>query len=221
MRKQFVILVILGLILFIAAWTQTDEKNVKETVSVLNIEVPVRVFYKGNPVDNLTKNDFSLIVNGRERDITGFNIVRKQIEVQELEKEKEYPPRYFVLAVNVTNFAPEIKDGVKEVIDRIMRKNDAMLLFINNKTLVIRNFISKTDAKEKIFNMINTESIVARKRMLLHFKQLEGEINLTKFRLSLKQSAGKRNPFDLKDDVYSISDFLRKYLVLWKDYKNR
>ena len=87
MRKQFVILVILGLILFIAAWTQTDEKNIKETVSVLNIEVPVRVFYKGNPVDNLTKNDFSLIVNGRERDIIGFNIVRKQIEVQKLELE--------------------------------------------------------------------------------------------------------------------------------------
>ncbi|MCK5221893.1 MAG: hypothetical protein KAR14_09965, partial [Candidatus Aminicenantes bacterium] len=223
MRKQFVILVILGLILFIAAWTQTDEKNIKETVSVLNIEVPVRVFYKGNPVDNLTKNDFSLIVNGRERDIIGFNIVRKQIEVQklELEKEKEYPPRYFVLAVNITNFAPEIKDGVKEVIDRIMRKNDAMLLFINNKTLLIRNFLSKTDAKEKIFNIISTESILARKRMLLYFKQLENEINLTKFRLTLKQSVGQRNPVDQKTQIYMISDFLRNYLVVWKDYKNK
>ena len=70
MRKQFVILVIIGLILFIAAWTQTDEKNIKETVSVLNIEVPVRVFYKGNPVDNLTKNDYGIYLDSANTDTT-------------------------------------------------------------------------------------------------------------------------------------------------------
>lgn len=55
--------------------------------------MPVRVFLKNKLVDNLTKNDFSLIVNGKEREIIHFDTIRKQIETQEmvLEKDKEFP----------------------------------------------------------------------------------------------------------------------------------
>lgn len=223
MRKKIIILVILGLILFFTTWTQNGEKKIKETVSVLNIEIPVRVFYKGNPVDNLTKNDFSLIANGRERDIIGFNIVRKQIQVQELglESEKEYPPRYFVLAANVTNFSPEIKKGVEQVIDRIIRDRDAMLVFINNKTLLLKNFRNKSEIKEKIFDMITRESILAKKKMLLYFKQLESNIDLVRFLINLRQISRGKSAVDTKQDIYFISDFLRKYLTIWRDYKNK
>ncbi len=223
MKNRLIILAIFGLMLFSTEWTQTGEKKVKETVSVLNIEVPVRVFYKNELVDGLTKNDFSLIVNGKERNIVYFNVVKKQIESDKIvsDKGKELPPRYFVLAVNITNFDTDVKKGVVQIVDRIMKKNDAMLIFINDKSLTIRNFNDKTAAKKKIFDLITDESIIARKKMLLYFKQLENEINLTKFRLSLKQTAGSRNPIDLKQDIYAISDFLRKYLIIWKDYKNK
>ncbi|MCK4889371.1 MAG: hypothetical protein KAS97_05520, partial [Candidatus Aminicenantes bacterium] len=171
MKKQFIILIVLGLILFTSAGTQTEEKKIKEEVSVLNIEVPVRVFYKKKPVDGLTKNDFSLIVNGKERNIVHFNIIRKQIETQEmvLQKDKEFPPRYFVLAVNITNFDSDVKDGIVQIVDRMVRKNDAMLIFINTKSLIIKNFQDKTAAKEKIFEMISEGSVEARKKMLLYF----------------------------------------------------
>ncbi len=224
MKKQIVILIVLGLILSISAGTQTEEKKIKEEVSVLNIEVPVRVFYKNKLVDGLTKDDFSLIVNGKERNIVHFNVIKKQIETQEmvLEKDKEFPPRYFVLALNVTNFDVDVKKGIVQIVDRMMKKNDAMLIFINKKSLIIKNFQDKSAAKEKIFDLITEESIKARKRMLLYFKQLESEIDLTKFRLSLKQSSGgSRMTVNLKQDIYAINDFLKKYLIIWKDYKNR
>ncbi|MEN8222813.1 MAG: hypothetical protein ABFR36_06095 [Acidobacteriota bacterium] len=225
MKKQIIILITLVLMLSFSIGTQAQEKKIKEEVSVLNIEVPVRVFYKDKLVDNLTKNDFSLIVNGKERKIIHFDTVRKQIETQEmlLEKEKEFPPRYFVIAVNITNFDVDVKKGIVQIVDRMMRKNDAMLIFINKKSLTIKNFQDKTAAKEKIFDLITEESIEARKRMLLYFKQLEGEIDFTKFKMTLRQTAGgsSKTSVNLKTDIYNISDFLRKYLIIWKDYKNK
>ncbi len=223
MKKQFVILIVLGLILFTSAGTQTEEKKIKEEVSVLNIEIPVRVFYKNKPVNGLTKNDFSLIVNGKERDIVHFNIIKKQIETQEmvLEKEKEFPPRYFVLAVNITKFDVVVKNGIEQIIDRMLRKNDAMLIFINDKSLTIKNLQDKFAAKKKIFNLIVKESILARNKMLLYFKQLENEINLAKFKIMLRQTVGRKVQTNLKQDVYAVSTFLRKYLIIWKDYKNK
>ncbi len=223
MKKQFIILIVLSLILFTSAGTQTEEKKIKEEVSVLNIEVPVRVFYKNKPVDSLTKNDFSLIVNGKERNIVHFNVIKKQIETQEmvLQKDKEFPPRYFVLAVNITNFDSDVKDGIVQIVDRMVRKNDAMLIFINKRSLIIKNFLDKTAAKEKIFEMISEGSVEARKKMLLYFKQLEAEINFTKFKLTMRQTTGAKVAVDLKRDIYAISDFLRKYLIIWKDYKNK
>ncbi len=226
MKKQIVFFLTLVLIIFISTVTLAQEKKIKEEVSVLNIEVPVRVFLKNKLVDNLTKNDFSLIVNGKEREIIHFDTIRKQIETQEmvLEKDKEFPPRYFVLAVNITNFDTKVKKGVEQIIERMVRKNDAMLIFINKKSLTISNFQDKNTAKEKIFDLISQESVEAKKKMLLYFKQLEGEINWTKFQMDLRQLAGghgKAGGVDLKTDIYSVSDFLTKYLTIWKDYKNK
>ncbi len=223
MIKKIIILLTLGLIIFMSAGIQAQEKKIKEEVSVLNIEVPVRVFFKDKIVDNLKKNDFSLIVNGKEREIIHFDTVRKQIETQEmaLEKEKEFPPRYFVLAVNITSFDSNVKEGIINVVDRMLRKNDSMLIFINDKSLTIKNFQDKKAAKEKIFDLITEESIKARTRMQLYFKQVEGEVDLARFAITLRQTSMGRNPIQMNRDIHGVNEFLKKYLILWKDYKRR
>ncbi len=222
--KQKIIIIVLSIFVFSFLYSQKNEKTVKETVSVVNIEIPVRVFYKKELVDNLKKEDFTLIVNGRKRNIIGFNVKRKKIEVQDIELkdgEPEYPPRYFILAMNLINFSPEIKKGVDFVLNKILRKNDAILVFINNKSQLFKNLENIKQIREKIFQMIDQESINARKRMTLYFTQLEKEIDLTRFRLTLKTSTGGKNPIDVNNEVRFVSSFLRKYILLWKDYKNK
>lgn len=222
--KQKIIIIVLSIFVFSFLYSQKNEKTVKETVSVVNIEIPVRVFYKKELVDNLKKEDFTLIVNGRKRNIIGFNVKRKKIEVQDIklkDGEPEYPPRYFILAMNLTNFSPEIKKGVDYVLNKILRKNDALLVFINAKSQLFRKLDDIPSIKEKIYQLIDRESIIARKRMTLYFTQLEKEIDLTRFRLSLKQMTTGKIPKDIRDDTRYISSFLRKYTLLWLDYKNK
>ena len=79
MKKAGVILLMLSLAFFI--WGQQEEEPLRETVEVVNVEVPVRVYYKGQPVPNLTRSDFKLYENRKLQDIKGFICKRKKIKV--------------------------------------------------------------------------------------------------------------------------------------------
>ncbi len=216
---------ILSIILFVSIGIfYGQKKKVKETVSILNIEVPVRVFKKGVLIKDLKKEEFRLFVNGKKREITGFRIERKVIESQSIgmESKRSAPPlRYFILAMNITNFSDKIKKGVDHILDKILRPNDVLLVFINNKTELFKNISDKESIREKLYRFIEQESIIARRRMTLYFSQLEGAVDVTKFELSLKGTVGSRNPMSMKNDTRYVSDFLRKYTTLWKDYKGR
>ena len=43
---------------FCAIFLYPQEKEIREDMVVINVEVPVRVMHKGQPVDNLIKSDF-------------------------------------------------------------------------------------------------------------------------------------------------------------------
>ncbi len=55
-----------------------EEIKTTEKVSVVNIEVPVRVFYKGRAVDDLKKSDFKLYEGKERQEIHGFYKVKKK-----------------------------------------------------------------------------------------------------------------------------------------------
>lgn len=218
MKTRILFFLIVLLIFSISIFSQ--EKEIKEGVTVTNIEIPVRVFLKGKIVDNMKKGDFTLFINGTKRDISGFTITRKRLEEQNIElteKKDEYPPRYFILALSVTNFSPEIKKGVNYVLDRVMRENDALLVFINNTTRVFRNLKGKEKIREQLEKYIHDESIKAHANMVLYFKKIERESNFTKFKLLLRQGGRATG----EKQIYFINDFLKNYITIWKDYKRR
>ena len=64
MKKIFVYFAILVLTIM-PLFSQQEDLKLREEVSVVNMEVPVRVFYKGKSVDDLNKNDFKLYEDGK------------------------------------------------------------------------------------------------------------------------------------------------------------
>jgi len=70
---------------FFIAWVSSaillsqDEETVKETLAVINVEVPVRVFMDGKPVLDLKKEDFTVYEDGKPQAINGFQLVSKRI----------------------------------------------------------------------------------------------------------------------------------------------
>lgn len=92
-----------------------DDEVLEESVRVVNVEVPVRVYYRGKPVDNLTRKDFRLTVGGKKRTIHGFYMKRKKINIQKLELDarrvSEQKSRFFVLVFRFTHYTPDVQSG--------------------------------------------------------------------------------------------------------------
>ncbi|MCK5223095.1 MAG: hypothetical protein KAR14_16025, partial [Candidatus Aminicenantes bacterium] len=172
----------------------------------------------------MKKGDFTLFINGKQRDIAGFTTTRKRLEEQEIElmeKKDVYPPRYFIMAMSITNYSPEIKKGVDYILDKVLRDNDVLLAFINNTSKFFRNVKDRESIRSELNKYIEKESIKAHANMVLYFKKIEQESNFTKFKLMLRQGRSGGVGGGGEKQIYFINDFLKNYITIWKDYKRR
>ncbi len=115
------------------------EKDIREDMVVINVEVPVRVMFKGEPVDNLKRTDFKLFENGKQIPINGFNIIRKRISGQKIEFDSErkqyYEPRLFALVFSLVQYNRDLEKGLTHMFDKVLKESDKLLVLINNKLL--------------------------------------------------------------------------------------
>jgi len=178
--------------------------EVEEEVKVVNVEVPVRVFYKGKPVDNLTIADFKLYENKKKQTISSLNIVRRKIEVENKN------PRYFVFLFHAYHLNDQFREGVRNIFDNILMKEDALMVLVNDESLMIDRLMNKEEAFLKIEKLIADQSQSDRGKLSSYLKRIEQEIDLRRFKQSLSQG-----------NFIEVQDFLKKYLRIWKAYKQK
>ena len=195
--------------------SQEDEITTTETVSVVNVEVPVRVFFKGETVDHLKKNDFKLYESGVEQEINGFYIKRKTITLRNklttTEKQKpDQKSRYFVLVFRITKFNTQLENGLDHLFNNVLTENDQLMVFVNDKSVFFKSLSNKHSAREILLKHLKDESKKARFRLLKYLKKVEDELNLSRI-LSMMQGGD----YHLPDEIVR---FLQKYLLIWDDY---
>jgi hypothetical protein len=190
-----------------AVFSGLAQQPVREEVKVVNVEIPVRVFYKGHTVNNLSRNDFKLYEDKKLQDISSFNIVRKRIKVPDSNITK---PRYFVLVFRVYNYNRQFREGVRYIFDNITVKNDSLLILANNKSMFIDSVDDKEKALSRVEKLLSEQAQSARGQMISYLKRIEQEVDMRSFKQSLRQP-----------EFIKIQEFLRKYLRVWKDYKGK
>lgn len=198
--------------------SQEKQERIVEKVTVTNIEVPVRVLYKGEPITGLTRDDFEIFENKKKMKIHGFFIKRKKIklietkEIEEVEKKKKVPLRTFVLVFSITDFNKNVKDAIDYVFEKILRKNDSLLIFANDKTLRYTTLEDKQKIKLQLLDNLNEESKKARMRLIQYINKIETYLNMHDFRVKLTK---------IDEPAVRLIGFLNKYLITWNDYKKR
>ncbi|MCK5056182.1 MAG: hypothetical protein KAT34_05975 [Candidatus Aminicenantes bacterium] len=204
---------------------EQEQEPVREEVKVVNVEVPVRVFLKGKPVDNLSRDDFKLYEGKTLQVINGFNIKRKKIKLQEigLEVEKIQPSRYFVLVYRVTQYSPPMKEGLKHIFDNVLTERDELRVFVNNKNLYFANLGNKQACYSKVDRVISGESANARQLMNAYFKKLEQQIDKTRFDLLIREMGGGGGGGGdaFRRRTQALMQFLKRYLQVFREYKKR
>lgn len=214
MKKIYVLLVVLCVCLACPVFAGQEEEQVREEVSVVNIEVPVRVFYKGRTVDNLSKADFKLYEGKKLQEINGFFIKKKKIRVQNPgsagtgNSVPTMPPRYFVLIFRITDYNEEMRGALRYVMDNILRKSDQLLVFANNKSISFNNLRDKKKAHAVLDRVLREQAYSARYIMTNVLKRIESETE-----------EYYRQWIDHPGSIFSVQDFLTVHLKLWREYK--
>ena len=110
-----------------------QEETIKEEVLVVNVEVPVRVFFKGKAVEHLTRDDFLVYEGKKLQKINGFFIKKRKISGQhalpktETDPESYLPSRYFVLNFSISDYNKELQEGLGYFFDNILRDDDQLV----------------------------------------------------------------------------------------------
>ncbi len=194
-----------------------EKKNITETVNVMDFEVPVRVFLKKKLVDNLTKKDFLLYEDGKLQNINGFYITKKKIKINEdisqEEKRSDNKGRYFILVFRITEFNKQLKKGLDYFFEKLFRKNDQLLIFVNEKTFFINNLNNPDLIRKTIFKMLRDESKKAKFRLSSIFDKINTELSNMKFNQSLAGS--------MAQPAVEIIAFLERYIFILDNYRKK
>jgi len=209
---KFSIVFILFMILLRLPSTLAQEKQIREDVVVINVEVPVRVMYKGKPVDNLKKKDFKIFENGKELSINGFHIVHKKISSQKIELDSErkqfYKPRFFVLVFSLVQYNHHLVKGLDFLFSKVLRETDKLLVLANNQLIVFENLKNKKEAKKKINYVIKKQGLIASTIFDLYKEKVKKDMSFSRFK-------------KINGQHYDVYDYLSNYMRIWREYKTR
>ncbi len=191
-----------------------DQEKILEKITVTNVEIPVRVEYKGKPVTDLKKEDFTVYENNQKVDINGFFLKRKQIKAavpsEETTTEQVPLSRTFVLVFSITDFNENLEKAVDHLFNNIFRPNDRLLILANDKTIEYLTIENRDEIKNKLMNELREQSLNARHRLEKYILQVENYLKVHDFRVKV---AKRDEPAD------RLIDFLQKYLITWNEYK--
>jgi VWFA-related protein len=137
-------IVFMGLILF--------SQEIKEEASVINIEVPVRVFNGDTFVDNLTIDDFEVLENGIPQKIEAVYFVKKR-SVERSQERKRFAPktaRSYFLFFELTDNDPRIADAINYFAHNVLTPGDNLAIVTSMKSYKMKNIAFEVSSRDEI-----------------------------------------------------------------------
>lgn len=198
-----------------------NQEEIEEKVEVINIEVPVRVIHKGQPVGGLKKSDFLIYENGKLQHIHGFNQYRRKIEISDITLDVklptiEYKPRLFVLVFSLTDFHLDMEKGIDFLFEKILRENDRIMVLANN-TLIPEKTISNLETdKENLKTIVKKESKIARQQLIKVLLDIEEILARSGKKTSTMTIRGSVSAIDFYKSFYQ--DLLNYFVHYKKNY---
>lgn len=129
-------------------------QEIQEEAIAVNIEVPVRVFTRGQFVGELSIDDFEVYEDGVLQKIEALYLVKKTvIEREETELDKKmarriYLPevsRTFVLVFEMTDYFPQVEETLAYFFQNVFLPDDSLYVVTPKKTYSLKKeFLDKT-----------------------------------------------------------------------------
>ena len=213
MKKHTIILAILvfGLTLF--------AQEIQEEVTVMVVEVPVRIIQKGQTIKNLTKEDFEVYENGVKQAITAFEVVSRRISLpKETSPDKmNIPPkkRIFFLIFNIFDYNEAVGEAIDYFFENIFRRGDQIIILTEDKLLNIETGKGISAVSQNLKETLKKFKLISTAQTYRAYKNLRFEADrlLANFRGDTPDKGANWDQYILR--------FYDNYMRVWTDYKKR
>lgn len=131
-------------------------QQVAERTTVINVEVPVRVFDARGFIENLSIDDFELYEDNVRQQVEAVYLIKKRTIERSDEKKKFSPEtaRNFYLIFEVTEFTPRMAEAVHYFIRDVLIPGDNLTVVTALKTYRLREETFKVLTKEDVSNQL-------------------------------------------------------------------
>ena len=146
MKKLFLVssVFLLSLVLF--------SQQIMEESTVINIEVPVRVFSGKTFIDNLSIDDFEVLENGIPQNIEAVYFVKKR-SVERSQEKKRFSPktaRSFFLFFELSKYDPKIGDAIKYFVHNVLAPGDNLSFITSMNTYRMKNIAFEVTSPDEV-----------------------------------------------------------------------
>ncbi len=139
------------LLIIIPLFTQEQHQ-----VSVINIEVPVRVFKGDSFIDNLTIWDFEVYEDGELQKVETVFLIKKA-DIKKQEGSQKYRPevsRNFVLLFEIADYLPKVAESIEYFFNEIFLPGDSLTVMTPLKTYNFKKNALEVLPKEEIIKQL-------------------------------------------------------------------
>ena len=138
-----------------------QSQELKHFVTVVNIEVPVRVFKGGKFVDNLSLNEFEVYENGKPQKIEAIYLIKKtSIKKEEASTKVQLKPevkkRHFVLIFEMDDYLPELNKVLDYFFKEVLASEDTVWVATPAGSIQLKKEALDQMPREKIVEQLKT-----------------------------------------------------------------
>jgi len=196
-------------------------QQLHEEVTVTAFEVPIRVLYKGNPVKNLSIDDFTILEKGIPQKITGLDVISRKIDVPFSYPDSVIPDkRVFVLIFNVFDYFEEVGRAIDDFFANYYRQGDQYIILTENKLFDMGNGENTAEIALRLKSILKKFKQVSSQNTFMTYRELSrrsNELNEHLQGVRIRGATGgiSSNPY------YETVRFLEFYLHVWNQYKKQ
>jgi len=171
-------------------------QELSHVVSVINIEIPTRVFKGDKFIDHLTINDFEVYEDGQPQPIEAVYLIKKA-DIKREEGKKEIKPRLsrlFIFLFEMTEYLPETDKAMDYFIDQVILPDDSFEVVTPVKTYRMKSdvfdIIPKETVKKQLKEILRRDIVMGGseyRNLLRDVRASLEEGNLNDYRMYLEQ----------------------------------
>lgn len=212
----FIIVFILGF-LSLSFNSGTKQERPQEEVTVVAVEVPVRVLYKGRDLKDLTREDFEIYQNGVKQKITGFEVHSRKIAISKDTPEEELKikpeKRLFILIFNIFDYQENIGQAIDYFFENFFSPGDQLIILTEDRIFDIEKGKNVSDVALNLKDTLRKFKLISTFSIYKAYKDLRLEADRLLWEI---KGAGLSSDWDRY-----ILRFYENYQRVWKDYKRQ